>query len=81
MKAAPAQTLRAFLIELVVYSALVVVYFFLVLHFLAHWINELEPRHIKTYALLSIGFIIGQAVLLEIITTWLMRRLQGGRSE
>jgi hypothetical protein len=81
MKAAPAQTLRAFLIELVVYSALVVVYFFLVLHFLADWINELEPRHIKTYALVSIGLIIGQAVLLEIVTTWLMRRLQGGRSE
>jgi hypothetical protein len=81
MKAAPAQTLRAFLIELVVYSALVVAYFFLVLHFLAHWINELEPRHIKTYALVSIGLIIGQAILLEIITTWLMRRLQGGRSE
>jgi hypothetical protein len=29
----------------------------------------------------SIGLIVGQAVLLEIVTTWLMRRLQGGRSE
>ena len=81
MKASAAGTLRAFLIELLVYSVLVVVYFFLVLHFLAEWVNELEPRHIKIYALVSIGLIIGQAILLEIVTTWLMRRLQGGRSE
>jgi hypothetical protein len=81
MKTSAAGTLRAFLIELAVYSALVVVYFFLVLHFLADWVNELEPRHIKIYALVSIGLIIGQAILLEIVTTWLMRRLQGGRSE
>jgi len=81
MKATVAGTLRAFLIELVIYSALIAVYFSLVLHFLADWINELEPRHIKIYALVSIGLIIGQAVLLEIVTTWLMRRLQGGRSE
>jgi hypothetical protein len=81
MKASAARTLRAFLIELLVYSVLVVVYFFLVLHFLADWVNELEPRHIKIYALVSIGLIIGQAILLEIVTTWLMRRLQGGRSE
>ena len=81
MKAKAAGTLKAFLIELLVYSVLVVVYFFLVLHFLAEWVNELEPRHIKIYALVSIGLIIGQAILLEIVTTWLMRRLQGGRSE
>jgi len=81
MKPIPAGTVRAFLIELVIYSALVIAYFFLVLHFVANWINEFEPRHIKIYALVSIGLIVGQAVLLEIVTTWLMRRLQGGRSE
>ncbi len=81
MKATAAGTLRAFLIELVVYSALVVAYFFLVLHFLAEWINALEPRHIKIYALVSVALMIGQAILLEIVTTSLMRRLQGGRSE
>jgi hypothetical protein len=81
MKAKASATLRAFLIELVIYSALIVAYFFLVLHFLADWINALEPRHIKIYALVAIGLILGQAILLEIVTTWLMRRLQGGRSE
>jgi hypothetical protein len=81
MKAKASATLRAFLIELIVYSALVVAYFFLVLHFLADWINHLEASSIHIYALVSIGLIIGQAILLEIVTTWLMRRLQGGRSE
>ena len=81
MRSIPAGTLRAFLIELVIYSVLIVIYFFVVLHFLADWIDQLEPRHIKIYAFVSLGLIIGQAVLLEIVTTWLMRRLQGGRSE
>jgi hypothetical protein len=76
-----AGTLKAFLIELVIYGVLVVAYFFCVLHFLSNWINHLEHEHIKIYALVAIALIIGQAVLLEGFTTWLMRMLQGGRSE
>jgi hypothetical protein len=81
MKVKTRKTLRAFLIELVVYSALVIGYFFAVLHFLADWINQLEKTHIRVYALVAIALVIGQAILLESVTTWLMRRLQGGRSE
>ncbi|MEP6686158.1 MAG: hypothetical protein ABJB22_05220 [Verrucomicrobiota bacterium] len=80
-KAEASSTLKAFLIELAVYAVLVVAYFFLVLHFLADWINHLEAHRIKTYAVVSIGLIIGQAVLLESVTTWLMRLFRGGRSE
>jgi hypothetical protein len=80
-KAEASSTLRAFLIELVVYSALIVAYFFLVLHFLADWINRLEVSHIKIYALVAIGLIIVQAIVLEVLTTFLMRLLRGGRSE
>ncbi len=81
MKPKAAKALRAFLIELVVYSALVIGYFFAVLHFLADWINHLEKAHINIYAVVVIGLIIGQAILLESVTTALMRMLQGGRSE
>ncbi len=73
--------MTAFLIELVVYSALVVGYFFAVLHFLAGWLNNLEKTHIHIYAIVAIVLIIGQAILLETVTTALMRLLQGGRSE
>ena len=81
MKAETATTLRAFLIELVVYGALVTGYFFLVLHFLSGWLQELHLHHVKVYALVAIALLIGQAVLLESLTTWLFRLLRGGRSE
>ena len=75
------QTLRAFALELVVYAALVTGYFFAVLNFLGNWLLELEKDHIQVYAVVAILLIIGQAVVLEFVTTGLMRLLRGGRSE
>ena len=72
--------LRAFAIELTVYAVLVVAYFFLVLHFLGGWLLQLEVHHRYTYAGIAIVLIIGQAVLLESVTTLLLRMLRG-RSE
>ena len=77
MKKEAIKTLRAFLIELAVYAALVVAYFFLVLHFLGTWLHQLETNHRYTYAGVAILLIIGQAVLLESITTFLLRMLRG----
>jgi hypothetical protein len=72
--------LRAFAIELVVYAVLVVGYFFLVLHFLGDWLYQLEAQHRYTYAGSAIILIIGQAVVLESVTTFLLRLIRG-RSE
>ncbi len=80
MKKEAARTLRAFLIELVVYAGLVVVYFFLVLHFLGSWLLQLETHHRYTYAGMTIVLIIGQAVLLQYVTTFLLRFIRA-RSE
>jgi len=80
MKKETATTLRAFLIELVAYGFLVVAYFLCVLHFLAGWLYQLEVQHRTTYAAVAILLIIGQAVVLEGLTTLLLR-LFGGRSE
>jgi hypothetical protein len=80
MKAEASTTLRAFAIELIVYAMLVTGYFFLVLHYLSAWLQDLHLHHVKLYALVAIALIIGQAVLLENITTWLFRLLRG-RSE
>jgi len=74
-------TLRAFLVELVLYAIFVTGYFFLVLHYLSGWLQELHLTHVKLYALVTIVLIIGQAVLLESVTTWLLRLLRGCRSE
>jgi hypothetical protein len=80
MKADRAATLRAFLIELAVYAVLVTGYFFLVLHFLSNWLQDLHLHHVTVYALVAIALIIGQAVVLESVTTWIFRLLRG-RSE
>jgi hypothetical protein len=80
MKSDTAKTLRAFLIELAVYALLVVAYFFLVLHFLGGWLQQLEIHHRNTYGGVAILLIIGQAVFLENVTTLLLRLIRG-RSE
>ena len=80
MKKETAKTLRAFLIELAIYTVLVIGYFFLVLHFLGEGLHQLEIRHRYTYAGVAILLIIGQAVVLESVTTLLLRMLRG-RSE
>ena len=77
MKQEAAKTLRAFAIELVIYALLVVAYFFLVLHFLGEWLYQLETQHRYTYASVAILLIIGQAVVLETVTTFLLRFLRG----
>jgi hypothetical protein len=79
-KADRAHTFGALLIELPIYAALVVGYFFAVLHFLAGWLGELHAHHTLLYAAVAIVLIIGQAVLLESVTTLLLRLLRG-RSE
>jgi hypothetical protein len=80
MKKETIRTVRAFAIELVIYAILVVIYFFLVLHLLGQWLYELEIHHRYLYAWLAILLIVGQAVLLESLTTFLIRLIRG-RSE
>ena len=75
------KTLWAFLIELVIYVVFVTGYFFLVLHFLADWLRDLYLHHLTLYGLMAIVLIVGQAVFLESVTTWLLRLLRGGRAE
>ena len=74
------KTVRAFAIELVIYAFLVIAYFFLVLHFMGQWLYQLEIHHRYLYAGLAILLIVGQAVLLESLTTFLIRLIRG-RSE
>ena len=80
MKTETRRTLFSFFVELAVYSVGIVIYFFLVLLLLAGWLEQLSKENIKLYAIASISLIIGQAVLLEFVTTFLFRLLRG-RSE
>jgi hypothetical protein len=60
--------LKSFLIELLVYSVLVVGYFFLVLHFLEDSIARLFEGDRRLYAFIALALIVGQGILLELLT-------------
>jgi hypothetical protein len=77
MKKQVAKSLRAFVIELAIYSVLVVVYFLLVLHLLGGWLFHLETQHRVTYAIVALLLIAGQAIALDAVTTQLFRLLRG----
>jgi hypothetical protein len=77
MKKETTSTLKAFGIELVTYSVLVIGYFLFVLHLLGHWLLPLYQHHRLFYSALAIVLILGQAVLLEFVTTLLLRLIHG----
>jgi len=79
MRKDTAKSLRAFAIELAIYSVLVIGYFFLVLHLLGDWLYWLEAQHRYTYAAVALLLIAGQAVVLDTVTTLLFRFLRGRR--
>jgi hypothetical protein len=72
---------RNFVIELIVYSILVVAYFVVALRMLGEWLARLFHSSLVTYALISLGLIVAQGVLLDVITSFLLDRLNLGRLE
>ncbi len=74
------KNLRLFFVELVVYAGFIAVYFFLVLDTLGGWVKHVFDSNIHLYAILALALITVQGVLLERVTTWLLRlidRMQG----
>ncbi len=68
--------IRNFAVELAIYSVLLLVYFFAVLRFLGDFLTNLAQNFTLAYALVGLGLIIAQAVLLEMLTSALMRWLR-----
>jgi hypothetical protein len=68
--------LRSFFIELVVYSVMVVAYYFLVLNFLGGWLDRLFEQDRRAYAGAALGLIICQGLALEIVTRALLSFLK-----
>jgi uncharacterized membrane protein len=65
-------TWRSFVFELLVYSVLIVGYFYFALHYLGGWFKELYDHDRKLYATVALLIMIGQAVGLQIICSFLM---------
>ena len=76
MKKDAAKSLRVFAAELAIYAVLITGYFFLVLHLLGNWLYQLETKHRVLYAVVAILLIVGQAIVLDAVTTALFRLLR-----
>ncbi len=75
------KSLRSYLVEVVVYAALVAAYYFLVLHFMGPWLADFYESNRKSYAALALGLILAQGLILEIVTRWLLAWLNPRREE
>ncbi len=67
--------LRNFLLEILIYSILLVLYFFIVLRFLGEPLNNLFHLNLWVYAPITLLLIVVQSVLLEMVTSFLIDRL------
>lgn len=76
MESRPSHAVRSFLVELIVYAGLVVVYVFFVISLLRDWLDGLYGRHKVGYAIVALLLIIGQGVVLEMVTTALLRLIR-----
>jgi len=72
----PRHAARSFLFELIVYAGLVVAYVFLVIGLLGGWLAGLYAHNKVGYAFAALLLIIGQGVVLEMVTTILLKLIR-----
>ncbi len=64
-----------FLVELLLYAIFALVYFFLVLRFLGDWLREVFVANKIFYAILALTLIMAQGMLLDMLTSVLLRMI------
>jgi hypothetical protein len=64
------------LLEILIYAGLVAAYFYLVLVYLGEWLGQLYHDNRRVYAFLALALIIVQGVVLEIVTSFLLRLIK-----
>ncbi len=62
--------------EIALYACFVSAYFFLVLHFLGNWVKHVFDENKALYAILALTLILVQGILLEMLTTALLKLIQ-----
>lgn len=73
--------IRNFLIEMVIYGILLVIYFFLALRYFSQPLAEFFDSSLLMYAFIGLGLIVAQAVLLDMIVTFLFNVIGLDRME
>jgi hypothetical protein len=67
--------MRSLSIELAIYAPLVTIYFIIIVHFAKQPLVNLYHEAPVLYAILATLVIIAQGVLLEAVTSWLLRKI------
>ena len=75
-KMEPRKLFRNLLFEIIIYSLLIFGYYLLVLRWLGDWIASIFNSSLYTYAFAGLGLIFAQAVVLDIITSFLMKYIK-----
>lgn len=72
-KMEPIKLIRNLLVEIIIYSILIIGYYFLVLRWLDDWLLTIFDSNLVNYSLVGISLIFTQAVLLDFVTSYLMK--------
>ncbi len=72
----PGKLFRNLLIEILIYSLLIFGYYSLVLRWLGGWIGSIFNDSLYIYAFVGLGLIFFQAVVLDLITSFLMKYIK-----
>jgi hypothetical protein len=75
-KMEPRQLFWNLLLEITIYSVLIFGYYFLVLRYLDDWLYRIFETNLITYALVGLGLIFTQAVILDFVTSYLMKYIK-----
>ena len=75
-KMEPRKLFRNMLFEIVIYSLLIFGYYLLALRWLGDWIASVFYSNLYLYSAVCLGLIITQAVLLDILTAFLMKYIK-----
>ncbi|MCB9420647.1 MAG: hypothetical protein H6667_12640 [Ardenticatenaceae bacterium] len=81
MKPKTRRLLRTLVLEVIVYSILLLVYFLVVLRFLGQPLNELFHQNLAVYAGATLLLIVVQSVALDFVTSFLVKRLDLEKAE
>ena len=70
-------TWKAVILELVLYTILLSIYFFFVLYYLGDWFKDLYDHNRILFAAVALLIMIGQTVGLQAISSLLVRMVSG----
>ena len=75
-KMEPRILFRNLLVEIIIYSVLIFGYYLLVLRWMGDWLMNMFNTNLVYYSLVGLGLIFVQAVLLDFVTSFLMKYIK-----